>query len=135
MNKQEKIEEFKKKYGKGWLTKWNSYRHAIENKDKSYRNYRDKPKRLWTDWDYYRDEVNNLTEKAKHQIPNIHKRGYREYHIDHKISIREGYDRGILPEHIAHISNLHMMYWKDNVRKKDSSMVDSSNEWILNTDI
>lgn len=135
MNKQKKIEEFQKKYGKGWLKKWNAYQNGIKNKGKSYRNYKDKPKMLWTDWDYYRDEVNNLTEQVKHQIPNIHKRGYRSYHIDHKISIREGYDKGILPQHIAHISNLHMLYWKDNVKKKDSSMVDSFNEWILITGI
>lgn len=133
MNKQEKIEKFKQKYGRGWLKQWNSYQKALSNKNKSYSNYKDKPKLLWTDWDYYRDEVNKLTEEVKHQIPNINKRGFRHYHIDHKISIKYGYDNGILPENIAHISNLHMLYWKDNVRKKDSILVDSLNEWIINT--
>ena len=135
MNKQVKIEEFKNKYGKGWLKKWNAYQLAIKNRDKSYSSYKDKPKLLWNDWDYYRDTVNRLTEEVKNQIPNIHKRGFRNYHIDHKISIKYGYDNGIIPEHISHISNLHMMYWKDNVRKRDDILVDTLNEWILNTDL
>lgn len=135
MNKQEKIERFKEKYGKGWLRKWNSYQNAVKNKGKAYKDFRDKPKLLWNDWDYYKEEVITLTEANKHQIPNIHKRGFKEYHIDHKISIKEGYDRGILPQHIAHISNLQMMYWEDNIRKGTSSMVDTSNEWILNPEL
>ena len=46
----------------------------------------------WRDYDYYISNVKKLTNDNKHLIPGIHKRGFHSYHIDHKISIKYGYE-------------------------------------------
>ena len=132
------IEDFKQTYGKGWLDKYNTWKRAqdvikspppksdIKRKDGNRR------KSSWTDFDYYRDDVRQLSEGNKHHLPNIHKRGFNTYHLDHKISIIWGYENGIPAENIAHQSNMEMIWWKDNVRKNVKCKIDDDNKWIVN---
>ena len=120
------IEYFKQKYGKGWLVKYNSLKNSSK-----YTKYNLRRKQHWNDFDHYREHVNQLTEGNKQNITNIHKRGFNSYHLDHKISIRYGFDNGIPAENISHESNLEMIYWKDNIRKSVACKVDDENKWIL----
>ncbi len=125
------IEDYQKKYGTQWLRHWRHAKQA-ESNDIYIGKSNHRRKAHWRDYDYYSDSVKRLTNENKHQIPNIHKRGFHAYHIDHKISVKFGYDNGILAEHIAHPSNCEMIWWKDNIRKSDKCKVDESNQWIMN---
>jgi hypothetical protein len=79
----------------------------------------------------YRYKVMLLTNDIKHNITDIHLRGFKDYHIDHKISIHYGFKNDIPIEHIAHISNLRMIHHKDNSLKSVSCLIDELNEWII----
>ena len=71
------------------------------------------------DYDRYARIVWKYTRKQDlNSLDNFDKRGVLSYHIDHKFSIFEGFKQGILPQIIGDISNLEMLYYKDNVRKK-----------------
>lgn len=71
------------------------------------------------DYDRYARLVWKYTRKQDlNSLDNFDKRGVLSYHIDHKFSIFEGFKQGILPQIIGDISNLEMLYYKDNVRKK-----------------
>jgi len=55
-------------------------------------------------------------------LPNIEKRGRQDidlnaYHLDHIISIKEGYKQNIPADQIGHISNLQMIPWLENIKK------------------
>jgi hypothetical protein len=74
----------------------------------------------------YSNRVQTLTRKTyklyKEQInPNDLPRGKAGengcYHLDHKISVRYGFDNQIDPAIIADKNNLQMLPWKDNVIK------------------
>ena len=74
----------------------------------------------------FRKRVENLTEieykKYKDIInPNNHPRqmGNIEgaYQLDHKISVKYGFDNGISPEVLSHYTNLQILTWKDNRAK------------------
>ena len=123
------IDEYKIKYGKGWLRHWKRDK-PTQQPEKYIKGRYERRKAHWNDFDYYRDEVKTLTNDNAQHIPNIHKRGFHSYHIDHKISIKHGYDNGYLAEHIAHHTNCEMLWWKDNVRKSDSCKIDDDNRWI-----
>ena len=72
-------------------------------------------------FDLYRKQVQDLTElQPLHELEGIEKRGFRDHHIDHKISIWHGYKNAMDPEQIAHISNLRMLPYKENMRKGKS---------------
>jgi hypothetical protein len=66
----------------------------------------------------YSDKVRKLTEKTfKHEyIDNKELRG-KGYHLDHKLSIRSGYDQGVPPEMVAHVCNLEMVSSEYNASK------------------
>lgn len=49
--------------------------------------------------------------------PNAVTRGRHEHHVDHIIPIIECFKRGWTPEQAAHISNLQMLHWKENLTK------------------
>jgi hypothetical protein len=70
-------------------------------------------------WHDYKREVWRLTElQPLHKLPNINKRGFRNYHLDHRVSIFHGFKNGLMPQSIANISNLKMVPWKENCQKK-----------------
>lgn len=107
-----------------------SYINNLKNVDKSYmqtEKYRAAKRKLDTpEYRRYRNRVSTLTkqtyQKYKDVInPNNYKRtiaGVDEgYHLDHKISCREGFDNNMAPELISDVSNLQMLPWLENVRK------------------
>ena len=70
----------------------------------------------------YKLAVQKLTEKQPlHTLPNIEKRGRAgiegAYQLDHIISIWRGFRENIPVEVIAHISNLQMLTWEENLQK------------------
>lgn len=56
-------------------------------------------------------------------LPNSHKRGWRDYHLDHIMPISYGFKNGILPCHIGDISNLRFIPWKQTYIKRDSLLL------------
>lgn len=79
----------------------------------------------------YRDKVFELTEKVKNQIEHISKRGWKNHHIDHKISIHYGFENNISPKLIADVSNLRLISYRENMLKNRSNFIDDKNKWIL----
>jgi len=66
----------------------------------------------------YSNWVRNLTrQQPVHLLENYDKRGKYSYHIDHKITIWNGFLNKIPAEQIADISNLRMLWWKDNLKR------------------
>ena len=66
----------------------------------------------------YSNWVRTLTKQQPvYLLENYNKRGIYSYHIDHKMSIWNGFLNKIPAEQIANISNLQMLWWKDNLRK------------------
>ena len=75
-----------------------------------------------SDWDKYRFEVwcytnqNNLA-----LLENYDKRGLAgvegSYQLDHKISVKYGFDNNIPPHIIGNINNIEMVPWFDNLSK------------------
>jgi hypothetical protein len=97
--------------------------------NKKYTNPRKKKQN--PDKQYYWDIVRFLTSEVSCFIPGINRRGYRSFHLDHKISISYGFSNGIPAEYIAHPSNLWMIWWEENRKKGPSIFVDHNNSWIL----
>jgi hypothetical protein len=73
----------------------------------------------------YRRNVMKVTrQQPLHLLPNIEKRGHvskNGWHLDHKISIFEGYNAGIDFRVIGHIDNLQMIPALDNIKKGTKS--------------
>lgn len=70
-------------------------------------------KDLKSEWEVYKEQVNNYTYKSwKYHQDKINpfklKRG-KEYELDHKFSITEGFKQNIKPEIIGHYSNLELI--------------------------
>lgn len=79
----------------------------------------------------YRREVDRLTKRIyrihKHEInpldlPRTKAGVDGGYQLDHKISIREGFDRGMDPSILASKENLQMLPWLDNLLKYKSEL-------------
>lgn len=71
-----------------------------------------------TEWKKYRRNAWKITNtQPLHELPNIENRGYKNMHLDHKISIWYGFKNNIPFEVIGHISNLEMIPYKDNMLK------------------
>lgn len=68
-------------------------------------------------WIDYRKKVRAMTELVCKNIPGIEKRGFKDYHIDHIVSIWNGFKKGIPPNQIADINNLRMIPYKENLLK------------------
>lgn len=68
----------------------------------------------------FKDEVERL--------PNYHLRGNMgvdgAYNIDHRVSIKYGYDNNIPYQIIGHIENLEMIPWEENTTKRESNSID-----------
>jgi hypothetical protein len=75
----------------------------------------------------YRAEVTSYARRFKTEISlmeNYDKRGMNgvegAYQLDHKVSVRFGFNNNIPTEIIGHIANLHFIPWKENLLKKDA---------------
>jgi hypothetical protein len=80
------------------------------------------------EFDEYRRQINNLTEKNYKKFkniinPNNLKRGRNKYHLDHKYSVYDGFINKIEPEIIASVNNLQMMLECDNISKHKNSEI------------
>lgn len=71
------------------------------------------PKEQKTDWELYREQVLNHTYRSwQHHQNKINPFGLergREYELDHKFSVTEGFKQGIDPAIIGHFSNLELI--------------------------
>jgi hypothetical protein len=79
-------------------------------------------------WDDYRKIVRRVTNDNNLSIlPNIEKRGRGsgKYHLDHIVSQKTGFDLGLPPYLIGHISNLRMIPESENCSKQDKSDEDA----------
>lgn len=104
----------------------------MEEKKKYWlRDSKRKKKKEPTPFESYKLKVTELTNEVKHLIEGIENRGFYKYHIDHKISIKWGFYNNIPEEHIAHLDNLRMLWWKDNMDKNVICEVDDKNRWIV----
>lgn len=66
----------------------------------------------------YKALVWKLTrEEPLHLLKGFEKRSWKGLHVDHVLSIAEGFKRGLPPETLAHISNLRMLPAKENLGK------------------
>lgn len=68
-------------------------------------------------WKAYRRKVQKLTELVADRIEGIETRGFKDHHIDHIVSIWEGFKLGMPEEDIATLSNLRMLPYKENMLK------------------
>lgn len=59
----------------------------------------------------------------KHNIKNIELRGRNKLHLDHKYSIREGFNNNINPKILANRNNLCMIPEEENIRKGSSCSI------------
>lgn len=72
----------------------------------------------------YSNEVRLITGRQPlHQLENYDKRGKSRknsdaYQVDHRYSVIEGFKNGIDPNILGHITNLQMLPWRDNLKKK-----------------
>jgi hypothetical protein len=80
--------------------------------------------------EYYRREIRTITERLYYNNkdvinPNNYPRGHAgqsgAYHIDHIISITEGFNKNIPIDDIASIDNLQMLPWRDNIIKSNKN--------------
>jgi hypothetical protein len=118
---QHEVSDYKEMYGSSWYKEFNKDLRRLDGESKK------DIARV-----EYKNKVQELTEQNKLNVVGIESRGYRTYHIDHKISIDYGYRNNIPVEDIAHPSNLHMMWWEDNMEKNVDILIDAQNRWILN---
>ena len=87
---------------------------------------RDDP--IYSNFRKYRNRVAVRSKKnyLKHKNiinPNNHRLGRAgvkgAYHVDHIMSVRMGFEKGISVEKIAHQNNLQVLPWLENIRKYD----------------
>jgi len=75
-----------------------------------------------SDWELYKNKVWYITNLQElNSLENIDKRGIAgiegNYHLDHCISIKYGFDNGIPEKIIGNIDNLQMLSWEENYSK------------------
>lgn len=78
------------------------------------------------DFTLYQKITRNLTSKNYRRHKSIINpydlpRSKRQYHVDHIVSVKTGFENGILPYIIASVENLQMLPSKDNYRKNKKS--------------
>lgn len=75
------------------------------------------------EYEKYRRMIRRITnQQPLYTLFNIEKRGRTTYHLDHIISIAEGFRKNILPEIIGNIENLQMLPAKENLIKSDKTI-------------
>lgn len=89
----------------------------LERNDPIYKDFKKYRNRVSTrtkkNYNIYKDQINpNNLQLGKAGINGAH-------HIDHIISVREGFEKSIPVEQIADAANLQVIPWLDNIRKYD----------------
>jgi hypothetical protein len=83
-------------------------------------------KREYPEKKQYQSEVRRLTRlQPLHELPGYERleenRGLNgvegAYQLDHNVSIDVGWAKHIPPQYIAHISNLQVLKWEENISK------------------
>lgn len=75
------------------------------------------------EWDQYKSRVRAETRlQPLHTLANYGKRSAKGWHVDHVLSIAEGFRLGLPPETVGHISNLRMVPYKENLSKSASTV-------------
>lgn len=103
-----------------------------ELKQNEYGRKKDKSalKEKWKPWKRYKAEVWKLTEKQPlNTLKGIELRG-QYYHLDHKISIWDGFKNNYPASFIANINNLRIISKNDNFRKNIQSYYDDKNRQL-----
>lgn len=76
----------------------------------------------------YKKRVRELTDSQDlSALKDIEKRSFKEFHIDHKVSILHGFLSNIPAEEIADIKNLRILPAKENIDKRAKSLIDPDN--------
>ena len=120
------------------MNQCSEYKQKLSNIDKSYMQTDDYRKTKINpntpEYRKYSNRVHRLSQKTyelyENEInPQKYIRGLAgvtgSYHLDHRISIRYGYENGISPEVLADKTNLQMLPWRDNIVKGKIYNVDS----------
>lgn len=82
------------------------------------------PLQLKTEFERYKREVWNVTRKqALINLHDYNKRGRKNYHLDHKYSVTQGFLNNIPPEIIGNIINLEMLDHKKNITKNSKCSI------------
>jgi len=119
---------FIKRYGEiDGVNKFNEYvKNMKENGVRSGRYISDEDR---SDWELYKLNVQRVTNSQKlEKLENIEKRSHRRYneyawHLDHKFSIKSGFEENIPPYIIGDISNLEMLPDYENCKKKSDCSI------------
>ena len=106
------------------------YRNKLSNMDKSYMKTSEysatKRKDTTPEYKRYRNKVQKLTEEIYvKNIDIINPNRYPRtlcgvdggWQLDHIKTVREAFDEGLSPEEVAHIDNLRMLPWKENLMR------------------
>ena len=110
-------EEEKDKYSKIF----NKKKNTVEEKNINYKN----------DFRKYRNNVSYHTKKQPlHLLKNFNLRN-KNYHIDHIISVYDGFRLKIPEKEIANISNLRIIEAKENLKKGKKSIFNKNNKHYL----
>ena len=76
-------------------------------------------------WKTYRKLVWSITNTQDlKSLDHYDKRSFRGYHLDHKISIWDGFKKDMDPYVVGNLSNLRMIPYLDNMRKGIKSIYD-----------
>ena len=86
------------------------------------------PRELLADCQLYYRHVARITNRQPlDTLNNFNNRGMAgvdgAYHVDHKVSIKYGFENSIPPYIIGHICNLEMLPWRDNIYKSASCSI------------
>ena len=92
------------------------------------------PEEILNDKKLYYRKVRKITRKQNiNNLENFEKRGRagikNAYHLDHKISIIEGFIKNINPEIIGDINNLQFIPWEENIIKQAN--IKNTEEYII----
>lgn len=98
-------------------------RQTMYNKGIWY-DWKEKDSHLFSDIELYTKTVRQFTELNDLSIlPNAHKRGKNNFHLDHKFSIMEGFKNNIPPYIIGSIINLEFIPYQENCSKRDKCSI------------
>jgi hypothetical protein len=121
-----------KKYcSRSCLSQSEDYLLKLKQCDKSYMQTEQYRKTLMKDdtpeYKRYRNRVTKLSEQIYKQNESLlNPNGFKRtrcgidggYQLDHKISVRDSFNRGVPPEEVSKLENLQILPWKQNLLKR-----------------